>query len=72
MRRMKMSDKTKKLSTESKIGDKPQYEAPRIMPLGRTGAAEGGTICTPGSGNFGECLDGFQATMLCSTGNGTI
>ena len=66
-----MSEKAKKLSPESKTGDKPRYEAPRFLPLGRTGAAEGGTDpgCNPGSGNAGGCGTGNTASTACTEGN---
>lgn len=67
-----MSDKPKKLPQESKTGGKPQYEAPRILPLGRTGAAEGGvTACSPGSA-LDNCIPGAAALLSCSTGTGVV
>jgi hypothetical protein len=64
-----VSDKAKKLSPESKTGDRPRYESPRVLPLGGTGAAEGGvTVCGVGSGFAGDCMAGAIATIGCIAG----
>jgi hypothetical protein len=65
-----MSDKPKKLTSESRAADKPRYEAPRVLPLNRIGVAEGGTACSTGTGVLqGPCVNGINATTdVCSTG----
>ena len=53
------------------LSKKMKYVPPEVIPLNKFEKAEGGTTCSPGSGDLNQCADGSVAgNGRCTNGSG--